>query len=213
MAYNFVRASQQRLRGSFSVNATPTTISFWGNAAVNTLALGAFGISDSTGNEAVRGFFAGNLAGDPISCASIDNGVGGTASNVGTFSVNTWHHGAVIFASTTSRTSYLDGVAGTTNTVSSDPTGLTDILIGAIMVSSAPANHFDGNLSEVAVWNVALTAAEIVSLAKGFSPKKIRPQSLKFYAPIVRNIADYIGNVSLANQNSATVTSHNRIYV
>lgn len=212
MAYNFVRVSSQRLRGSFSINATPTTISFWGNATVNTLALGAFSVSDSVGNEALRGFFAGNLAGDPFSANSIDDGVAGTASNAGTFSPNTWHHAAVIFSSTTSRTSYLDGVAGISNTVSSDPTGLNTLLIGAIMVSSVPAIHFDGNLSEFGVWNVVLTDGEINSLAKGFSPKKIRPQSLKFYAPIVRNIADYIGNISLSNENTATVTTHNRIY-
>lgn len=212
MAYNFVRASSQRLRGSFSISATPTTIAFWANATVNTLALGAFSVSDSVGNEALRGFFAGNLAGDPFSANSLDNGVAGTATNAGTFSPNAWHHAAVIYTSITSRTSYLDGVAGTANTVSSDPTGLTTLLIGAIMVSSAPASHFDGNLSEFGVWNVALTAAEIVSLAKGFSAKKIRPQSLEFYAPIVRNIGDYIGGVSLSNENTATVTSHNRIY-
>lgn len=210
MAYNFVRASSQRLLGSFSINATPCTVSYWGNAVVNTLALGALSISDSTGNEAIRGLFAGNLVNDPISISSIDNGVGGTAANAGTFNINTWHHATAVFASTTSRTSYIDGIAGTTNTVSSDPTGLTTILIGAVMVSSAPALYFDGNLSEFAVWNVVLTTGEINSLAKGFSPKRIRPQSLKFYAPIVRNIADYVGRVSLSN--TATVTPHNRIY-
>ena len=210
MAYNFVRASSQRLLGSFSINVIPCTVSYWGNAVVNTLALGTLSISDSVGNEAIRCFFAGNLANDPVSASSIDNGIGGTAANAGTFSINTWHHATAVFASTTSRTSYIDGIAGTTNTVSSNPSDLNTIVIGGIMVNSNPALYFDGNLSEFAVWNVALTTGEINSLAKGFSPKKIRPQSLKFYAPIVRDIADYIGRVSLSN--TATVTPHNRIY-
>jgi hypothetical protein len=61
MAYNFVRASAQHLLGSsFTISSTPSTISFWGNAVVNTIALGALSISDSVGNEAFRAFFAGN---------------------------------------------------------------------------------------------------------------------------------------------------------
>ena len=213
MAYNFVRASLQHLIGSLNINASPCTVSYWGNAAVNTLALGSFSISDSTGNEAIRSFFAGNLAGDPVNIGPIDNGVGGAGSNsLSAFSTNTWHHVGGILNSTTSRTVYLDGVAGTTNTVSSDPTGLTTIVIGGIMVNSSPGSRFDGFLSEFGVWNTALTVGEIISLSKGFSPKKVRPQSLRFYAPLIRTAANYIGGVILANQNSPTAVSHNRIY-
>jgi len=214
MAYNFVRANSQHLIGSLSINVYPCTISYWGNAAVNTLALGALSISDSTGNEALRSFFAGNIAGDPVQNNTIDNGVGGTASSsLSGFSVNTWHHVGATFSSSTSRITYLDGVAGTENTVSSDPTGLITIVIGAIMISSTPAARFDGLLSEFGVWNTVLTDAEIISLSKGFSPKRIRPQSLEFYAPLINNTANYIAGTILSNQNSPTVTSHNRIYL
>jgi hypothetical protein len=34
----------------------------------------------------------------------------------------------------------------------------------------------DGRIAEVGIWNAALTAAEIASLAKGMTCDKVRPQ-------------------------------------
>ena len=67
-------------------------------------------------------------------------------------------------------------------------------------------------MAEVGVWNVALTAAEIASLAKGMTPDKIRPQNLVFYAPLVRNLIDQKGGLALTNNNGATVANHPRVY-
>jgi hypothetical protein len=53
----------------------------------------------------------------------------------------------------------------------------------------------DGRTAEVGIWNAALTAAEIASLAKGMTPDKIRPQSLVFYAPLVRDLIDVRGGL------------------
>jgi hypothetical protein len=41
---------------------------------------------------------------------------------------------------------------------------------------------------------------------------KIRPQSLVFYAPLVRNLVDTKGGLTITNNNSATVADHPRIY-
>ena len=60
------------------------------------------------------------------------------------------------------------------------------------------------------IWNVALTAAEIASLAKGFSPRLIRPQSLAFYAPLIRETLDIRGGLTLTDSGS-TVADHPRI--
>lgn len=43
---------------------------------------------------------------------------------------------------------------------------------------------YDGKIAEIGIWNVALTDAEIASLAKGFSPALVRPQSLQGYWPL-----------------------------
>lgn len=71
---------------------------------------------------------------------------------------------------------------------------------------------FDGRIAEVGIWNAALTAAEIASLAKGMTCDKVRPQNLVFYAPLVRDLIDQKGGLTITNNNGATVANHPRIY-
>ena len=73
-------------------------------------------------------------------------------------------------------------------------------------------SYFHGDMAEVGIWNAALTAAEIASLAKGMTCDKIRPQSLVFYAPLVRDLIDQKGGRAITNNNSAAVANHPRVY-
>jgi hypothetical protein len=70
--------------------------------------------------------------------------------------------------------------------------------------------YTDAKIAESAIWNVALTAAEIATLAAGYSPLFVRPQSLVFYAPIIRELNNLKGGV-LTNNGSAAVSVHPRI--
>ena len=67
-------------------------------------------------------------------------------------------------------------------------------------------------MAEVGIWNVALNAAEIASLARGMTCDKVRPRNLVFYAPLVRDLIDAKGGLAIANNNGATVANHPRIY-
>ena len=67
-------------------------------------------------------------------------------------------------------------------------------------------------MAEVGIWNAALTAAEVASLAKGMTCDKVRPQSLVFYAPLVRDLIDQKGGLIITNNNTATVAVHPRVY-
>ncbi len=69
-----------------------------------------------------------------------------------------------------------------------------------------------GQIAEVGIWNVALTDAEIASLADGMTCDKVRPQSLVFYAPLVRDLQDVRGGLTITNNNTATVANHPRVY-
>jgi hypothetical protein len=40
----------------------------------------------------------------------------------------------------------------------------------------------------------------------------VRPQSLVFYAPLIRSLQDLARNATITNGNSATVEVHPRIY-
>jgi hypothetical protein len=76
-----------------------------------------------------------------------------------------------------------------------------------------PSNIFANCLiAEVGIWNAALTADEIASLADGMTCDKVRPQSLVFYVPLVRDLQDVRGGLSITNNNTATVANHPRVY-
>ena len=70
----------------------------------------------------------------------------------------------------------------------------------------------NGLIAEVGIWNAALTAAEVASLAKGMTCDKVRPQNLVFYAPLVRDLIDQKGGLVITNNNAATVANHPRVY-
>jgi len=157
-------------------------------------------ISQST-SEAVTLFVNGTLL----------NNQAGTSASATT--VNTWHHAAGVFASSTSRTAYLDGVAGAENTTNiGTQATATAINVGARTASGGVAAYFNGDIAEFGIWNAALTAAEIASLAKGMTCDKVRPQSLVYYAPLVRDLIDAKGGLTITNNNGATVANHPRVY-
>jgi hypothetical protein len=72
--------------------------------------------------------------------------------------------------------------------------------------------YFAGSIAEFGIWNAALTAEEVASLAKGMTCDKVRPQSLVFYAPLVRDLNDQKGGLAITNNNGATVANHPRVY-
>ncbi len=79
--------------------------------------------------------------------------------------------------------------------------------------NGAGSEIFRGVLSEVALWSVALSDAEIASLHKRFSPSRIRPSALCMYW-------DYRGGVNTEKKQGYAVTqtgsfskaAHPRIY-
>lgn len=122
---------------------------------------------------------------------------------------NVWYAHTGVAESSTSRYVFYNGTKSTQNTISVTPATLTTLSIGARSTISA---LFSGLVAEAAVWNAVLTDAEVTSLARGFKPFRIRPQSLQFYAPIVRNLQDLRGSRAITNNNSATVADHPRVY-
>lgn len=95
---------------------------------------------------------------------------------------STWVHVAGVIESATSRTPYLNGIAGATGTDSRNP-ALAETTVGT---GSGQERGFanTGHLAEAAIWSVGLSAAEIAALAAGVPPRLIRPESLWGYWPI-----------------------------
>jgi hypothetical protein len=140
---------------------------------------------------------------------------GGMAFNVG----NTWV--GVNSVSVTTNTYYLLSCVRSSGTVATfvDTTQIASASAAGSLTGEniCIGGYYDttytlvGAIADVAYWNVAISAAEVASLTRGFTPDQIRPQSLQFYAPLVRDLSDVRGGRTITNVNTATVASHPRI--
>lgn len=220
MAQDFNGTNQYLRVGSAVVTSAPLTLACWFNCDSATVS----GILVSITNSGVSGNFtrfalaaAGTVTGDPLRIFATDTiGNSGNADTTSGYTTGTWHHGCGVFESTTSRSVYIDGGSSATNTTSITPTLLDRTNIGVQFVQSSGgtsgSSFFDGKIAEVGIWNAALTTAEVASLAKGMTCDKVRPQSLVFYAPLVRNLQDARGGLAITNNGGATVAIHPRVY-
>lgn len=67
-------------------------------------------------------------------------------------------------------------------------------------------------MAEPGLWSVALSAAEIASLAIGFDPRLIRPQNCVYWNRLIRHSQDLQRSASLTDIGGATTASdHPRI--
>lgn len=211
MAYQF-NGTSQYLNCAAPIAAAPITMACWarrtsmtGNASFIHLSnLAALSGGFNLIHNATAGVVRVNV-----------QQAGGTAQIASTTTnmvLNKWHHVCGVFSSSTSRSAYIDGgnSAGP-NTVSVTPNNVSTTLIGVAWFNSY-LSYIPGNVADVGIWNAVLTTSEIASLAQGVSCRLIRPQSLVFYAPLIRNLVDVRGSLTLTNIGSATVADHPRIY-
>lgn len=209
---NFNGTNQWLNAGSAIVTTQPFTVSVWFNLT-NTTATQVLWSSGVASNQNRYGLSAaGAVAGDPVRAYSVNTAasLGVASSSVG-YSANTWQHAAGVFAGNSSRTVYLNGGnAGSDSTAIGAGTP-TETFIGVQSVNGTRQNYVSGDIAEVAVWSVALDAAEIASLAKGFKPTLIRPQSLVSYTPLVGDLRDLRRGTSWTD-HSTTVSTHCRRY-
>lgn len=168
-----------------SLTATPQTLVLWVRPSVTNGSGKALLMTSGTTNHyqiaginpALNRWYAGSRAG----------GSELYAASLTPPALNQWTHIAAVFASSTSRVIYVNGVPEGTNATSAAPT-LTAMSLGIRCDGRFPhatsPSIFEGDLALAAIYNVALTTSEIEQLAGGGSPAKaihptkIRPQSL-----------------------------------
>ena len=211
MAYDFTAASTQYLStASAPASGTPMTIACWCKTTAFTNVAGRAAVSVGVANGTHRNQI--NVNNTNAQLFAIGASGTGQSANIALGGNNVLFHYAGVFESSTSRTAYINGVVGATNTTNiGSQNAANTITIGARWNGSL-GNYYNNDISEVGIWNVALTAAEIASLAGGMTCDKVRPQSLVFYAPLVRNLQDVKGGLTITNNNTATVAAHPRVY-
>ena len=182
MARTFTSASSHYLENSASapVTAVPLSMACW--FKTTTVAAGTHALVWVGDKDVSDQWFRLRRGTANCDACARDSGTERISNGPGGLTTNTWYHGAGVWNTTTSRLAYINGVAGIENTTACTPAGADRVSIGRIG-RSVPADYLDGTIAEVGIWNVALTATEILALAKGALPSMIRPQSLVFYAP------------------------------
>lgn len=185
------------------VTAAPLTLAAWFNLDDTTqnhrvLALEDIGVGQNEFTLSARGDAAGN----DVRATTEAAGVQSSANALTGYSANTWTHGASIFASSTSRFAAKDGVFGVESTTSRTPTGIDSVRLAAVA---------DGRVAEAAIWNVALTEAEVAALAKGYSPLFIRRSALVFYWQGIRSALINLRGAPLTISGAPVVADHPRI--
>lgn len=147
----------------------------------------------------------------------VSNGVGNYAET--TQNVTGWNHWALVFDGTQSTNAlrlllYRNGQAITLAFVNNVPsTTSNNVLNETLRIGRAAGNSVwsTGDFADLAIWQAALTAQQIASLADGFAADKVATDSLAYYSPLIRDIADHVGGMALTDASS-TVQPHPRIY-
>lgn len=212
MAYKFTVAGVNYLSAPVSgLSITPMTIAAWFYANASAAATQRC-VCVGQANASNRNQIALIAAATRVQAGSQGpTAFGGSLVSVN-FPAGQWVHCAGTFVSTTNRTTYQNGVAATTNTTNVGTLNTPDtISIGAGWATTI-GGYSNADIADVGIWNAALTAAEIASLADGMTCDKVRPQSLVFYAPLVRDLVDVKGGLTITNNNTATVANHPRVY-
>jgi hypothetical protein len=216
MAYQFTAANSRYLSTtSTPTTAAPFTISCWGNLPSLAGIQSLVSIESGNSNDIFLLYAFGGTQ-----LAFFTQRQGGSFGDTGsgfTFSANTWFNAIAVERAVNSRSLYLNGgtvIGGSerTNTTNTGAPAVSRIAIGARYYSGTLGGYANGLIAEVGIWNVELTESERVSLARGMTCDKVRPQSLVFYAPLVRDLQDTKGGLTITNNNAATVANHPRVY-
>jgi len=208
MSRSFNGSNQYFTQSSFLITAYPFSISLWAKSNSNSALQSPFSCADN-GSSSLKIiiFHRGDVAGDPIEFY-VQNGVTTFAQTTAGYTPGQWHHICAVGESSTSRAVYLDGGNKGTSTTSVSPYGGHNVTTIGVNGQSSYPHKFNGDIAEVAVWNAALTDADALSLAKGFSPLFIRPESLQTYWPLIRGHNDRVGAYILTEVNTPGVSDH-----
>jgi hypothetical protein len=229
MAYNFTAASSQYLTIGSSSNLVfdkDDTLTVVGWFYIPTVATGFYSLVNKQQNSGNgTGWSVNYFHNFGVGAPGIGNFLGfqkrfsGTnqawANIPYTATSGQWFHAA--FSSTSASTNdmkiYANGTQGTNAITRNNlTTAITNAVVPQINGRNGANNLNSFQAAEVGIWNAALTAAEVAALAKGMTCDKIRPQSLVFYAPLVRDLVDQKGGLTITNNNGATVANHPRVY-
>jgi hypothetical protein len=206
-------SSQSASIASAPVTAVPLTMACWYNVDTFAAEQALMGLYNNGVNDASYQLLGLTASSGRVRAATA-NSAGTANSSTGDLgTLNTWDHAAGVWASDAARTAYHNGSSGGLENTSRAPTGLNSTALGA-RVDTTPDRFLSGMLADAAIWNVALTAAEVLMLANGVSPLAVRPGNLVAYWPlwgVHSTEIDLKGGYPLTLTNGPTKAAHPRM--
>jgi hypothetical protein len=192
---------------SLAVSAAPLTLSCWVKSDDDALAQCGVNLTDadSTFNyfAAIADFATANNPAKAL-CRDASN----IFSSRDGLTINTWHHIVAVFVSTISRFVYLNGVAGaeSTDLVAPAIAAIPTTAIG-MMRDFTPQDPFSGKIAEVAIYNAALSGANVTSLynaGAGTPATNVAGANLVGYYKLIDDLVDSIAAANLTGSGSPT---------
>lgn len=210
MSRSFVAASTQYLysTGASPVSSYPVTISAWFKPTTshNGTLLDLTHASDNNRIALVT-----DVAGT-LSLFSATAGTSAGATSSGTYTTGVWNHAIGVVSGAASRAVLLNGAGGGSNATSIATTGCGRTYVGSLFANGAhtAGYYFNGLISNVAVWNVALSSEEQAALAAGADPRLVRPTALVSYLPLLGRSTleeDWVNSTLIGLANNSTTAS------
>lgn len=212
---NFTRASSHYLEVSAAVfTAAPGSLNCWVYLADNTNAQTVIAVKDTAGSSAeiFRCNAQGNAAGDPVRIVAGTSGLAGNCDTTAGYSLSTWTQLTCVFASSTSRTGYLNGANSCNNTTSVTPSSIDTTSIGR--GNDIALNYVDGRIAECTAWNDDLTAGEVAELTNRVGVLVNRANRVSHWS-ILGNASpepDIVGSNAMTVNSAAADALHPRLY-
>lgn len=214
MAYYFINLNgngTDYIQGTASLFTYPFTINFWFYPTLSGAGTMIMFVLHNT-SDAQRHAIQINTSTTRLVYNAFTT-AGALATTTTNYTTNAWNMATAVGTSATSRTIYLNGGSSATNTTSRAITTPTRWLAGANYGGSI-APGYEGRICEIGIWNATLSTADIASLYTGQKASSIKPQNLKVYAPLIRDIKDEREATTAISSNisDTTIEEHVRRY-
>jgi hypothetical protein len=176
MARTFNGTSDWGSSSTAAVTACPLTMAWYGkpsSVAAGSKELFCLLGPTTTSTNSFRLNQNGSTAFRAIQMGNSVNGI----ATAGTPGTSAYQSVVGVFTSNSSRTCYVDGVAGSTDTTAITPNNVpTATRVGRY--DTATPNFWGGDAEYTALWNIALSADDCAMLAAGVFPLLVRPDAL-----------------------------------
>lgn len=215
MSRAFDDGSSQYLKVDTEVAVMPCSMACWFWTDDDTINQGLITLNSVIAQYNGLWMYArGADTGDPVAARGYLGGSSGQAESTSGFSTSTWHHACAIFAAADDHAAYIDGGSkGTDSTWFGGNNSFDNTCAGALYYWGAAnptiASPMSGRIAEAAIWNVALSDAEVAMLGAGFCPLFVKPENLVGYWPLIRDTDDdVVGGHDMTPANSPTIAAH-----